>query len=323
MVFYVYMSPDVILDAKNGGPYAIQNLIGILLGFCQNCCLFEFKDNRWEKAVYSNADQLPPSNARKKIMVLLGELKKQGRFIRHLIPNHVIQSINIADVYAQAEKVLLDFLLAGENEIAHVSGRVETGALDNYNESGFESKRSNLASNGRLFQDSELDQTDFLKEVFKKVFMHTKRIEICDAIFGKYFGDNFEYSFSTLFKYVEKEVVNAGQIEKVVIHCRKPEICTDDHMKILLSRIKRGRLSNLKIEVRFYKSKEPDERLPALPHERFIMTDQVALNIGRGMDFLDKKTKRNRDILIKLAKEDEIKDSINRCHNWMIEPVII
>jgi len=53
------------------------------------------------------------------------------------------------------------------------------------------------------------------------------------------------------------------------------------------------------------------------------MTDQVALNIGRGMDFLDKKTKRNRDILIKLAKEDEIKDSINRCHNWMIEPVII
>ena len=35
-----------------------------------------------------------------------------------------------------------------------------------------------------------------------------------------------------------------------------------------------------------------------LPHERFILTDQMAFEIGRGMDFLLPANGRNRDVSI-------------------------
>lgn len=321
MIFYVYMSPEVILDANKGGPFAMDALIGILLGFSQNCCIFEFEDDRMQRAVYGNVKQLPRNEAKKKIMVLLGELKKQNRFICNLVPNYVVENINISDVDDQAENAFLDFLLAGKSEIADLSGKVEAAALDNYNQSGFESKRSNLASNGRVLQDGELDQSEFLEEVFKKVFIHTKRIEICDRIFGKKFNDNFEYTFSTLFKWLGNILNEPGHFEKIVIHCEKPDGYTDEHIKTQLSDLKSEEQSNIKIEIVFYHREELG--MNALPHDRFIITDQIALDIGRGMDFLNKHTKRNRNISIKTAKNDEITKLIKSYRQWMLEPVII
>jgi len=325
MIFYVYMSPEVIRDANNGGPYAMDAFIGILLGFIQNCCIFEFEDNRMQKAVFKNVDQLPPSDAKKKIMSLLGQLKKQKRFICHLIPNYNEENINISDVndQAKASHVILDFLLAGKNEFSNILWKVESAALDNYNQSNFERKRSNLASNGRILRDGELEQFDFMEEVFKKAFIHTTRIEICDRIFGEKFGDNFEYTFVTLFKWLEETIAEPDHFEEVVIHCGKPKGLMDKHMKTQLALAKKGKLSKLNIEIRFYHREESGRPLQALTHDRYLMTDQIALNIGRGMDFLSENTKRNRDISINYAKADEIKKSIKRFSEWMLEPVIV
>jgi hypothetical protein len=46
------------------------------------------------------------------------------------------------------------------------------------------------------------------------------------------------------------------------------------------------------VEAYYYKLPRGDE---PLPHDRFLITDQIAIAIGRGMDFLDFKTKKNRD----------------------------
>jgi len=51
MIFYVYMSPGIIEDARDGGTYALDSFIGILLGFLQNCFVAEFKDGRVRKAM--------------------------------------------------------------------------------------------------------------------------------------------------------------------------------------------------------------------------------------------------------------------------------
>jgi len=321
MIFYVYMSPEVIQDANNGGPFAMDSLIGILRGFIQNCCILEFEDNRLQKAVFNNVNQLPPSDAKKGIMTLLGVLKKQNRFIGNLVPNYNVESINISDVDDQAESKLLDFLLAGKNEMSSVSAKVEAASLGNYNQSRFESKRSNLASNGRVLQDGELEQSEFLEEVLKKAFIHSKRIEICDGIFGKKFNDNFEYTFSILFKWLGKVLIEPDSFEKIVIHCEKPEGSTDEYIKTQLSHLKSKEQSNIKIEIRFYHREE--KKSHALPHDRFIITDQITLDIGRGMDFFNKHTKRNRDISIKTAKNEEITNLINRYHHWMLAPVIV
>jgi hypothetical protein len=47
------------------------------------------------------------------------------------------------------------------------------------------------------------------------------------------------------------------------------------------------------MEIQFYQFPSSDN---ALPHERFILTDQIALSIDRGLDFLDKNTRKNRDV---------------------------
>src|SRR3989339_1607817 len=64
MVFYVYMSPDVISDANSGGRYAMQTLIGILHGFMQNCFIAEFEDNRMQKKVFGHVNEMPFSDAK-------------------------------------------------------------------------------------------------------------------------------------------------------------------------------------------------------------------------------------------------------------------
>ena len=78
-------------------------------------------------------------------MTVLGVINKKNRFIGNLVPNYNVESINISDVDDQAESKLLDFLLAGKNEMSSVSAKVEAASLGNYNQSRFESKRSNLA----------------------------------------------------------------------------------------------------------------------------------------------------------------------------------
>jgi hypothetical protein len=314
------MSPDVISDANSGGPYAMQALIGILNGFVQNCFIVEFEDNRMQKKIFSHINEMPASNAKKKIMTLLGELKKRKHFICCLVPDYTIENISISSINDQAEDALLDFLFVGENEISQIGWKVETESLSRYLQSIFESKRSSLASNGRILQDSELDQNTFLDEVFKKAFIYTTRIEICDRIFGSNFNDNFKYTFSTLFTWLKKNLIEPDRFERIIIHCEKPEGYTDEYMKEKLALFKSEKWPNLKIEIRFYLRKESG---PALPHDRFIITDQMAFNIGRGMDFLNRHTKRNRDISINYSKPEEILDSISKYRQWMLEPVVI
>lgn len=330
MIFYVYMSPDVIRDAEQGGPLAMQLLIGILLGFLQNCCITEFEDKRTQKFLWRNVDQLPPSDERKRIKLLLNALKKQGRFICCLIPDYGIENINIAKVNDQVEKALLDFLFIGKNEVSQISCKVEASSLDNYNQSNFASERSSLACVGKTLKSNELDQYEFLDRIFKKALLFTTRIEICDYIFGRKFGDNFEYTFSTLFKWLEENAVESVSLEKIVIHCEEPSSSEDDnryrykeHMKTQLARVKKGKFSTLKIEIRFYNREESGKKRQALPHDRYIITDQISLYIGRGMDFLNPRTKRNRDISINYVKKEEVASSLSGYQKWMLEPVIV
>jgi hypothetical protein len=42
-----------------------------------------------------------------------------------------------------------------------------------------------------------------------------------------------------------------------------------------------------------------------MPHERFILTDQFVLHIERGMDFLDRATKRSRDAFVSVKSRAE------------------
>jgi len=326
MIFYVYMSPAVIEDAQEGGPYALDSLIGILQGFLQNCFIAEFEDERLKKAIYNNVSQLPANDAKKKIMSLFGELKKRNHFISCLIPDYCGVDDDLSCVIKQTESVLLDMLLIAKNENGQpVKLKAEIATLGYYNQSKFASERSNLAKNGTTLRPDELSEAELLDKIFKKALIYSSRIEICDRIFGLKFGDNFEHSFMTMFRWLEKNVVDPVRLEKIIIHCEKPQGYGDDNMKVKLSPIKNGRFSKIAIEVRFYqKNKDSKEEGDPLPHDRYLMTNQVAFDIGRGMDFLSKRTRGNRDISINYQDTDKIAALIGSYSKYKLpDPMVL
>lgn len=326
MIFYVYMSPNIVVDAQEGGLYALDSLIGILQGFLQNCFIAEFEDEHLKTAIYNSVSQLPSSNAKKKIMLLFGEIKKRNHFISCLIPDYCGVDDDLNCAIKQAEKVLLDMILIAKKENDQsVKLNVEVTTLDYYNQSKFALERSNLAQKGITLKPDALSESEFLDKIFKKALMYASRIEICDRIFGVKFADNFEHSFVTMFRWLEKNVADPVHLEKIIIHCEKPTGYRDDNMKVKISPIKSGRFSKIVIEIRFYqKNVDSKSEGDPLPHDRYLITDQVAFDIGRGMDFLNKRTRGNRDISINYQDTIEIAALIDSYSDYKLpDPMVL
>jgi hypothetical protein len=68
--------------------------------------------------------------------------------------------------------------------------------------------------------------------------------------------------------------------------------------------LKRGRLGRITLKLCLY-DEVSDKK--ALPHDRFIVTDQVAIGLPRGMDFLNRVTKKNRDLTLDYKSGNEVK----------------
>ena len=63
----------------------------------------------------------------------------------------------------------------------------------------------------------------------------------------------------------------------------------------------------MNISVYFY---DPSAGQQCLPHERYISTDQFGLEIGRGMDFLDSNTAKNRDVSLNLKDRSVLQSKL-------------
>ena len=295
MIFYTYLDPDVLSIKNIENDFAMQALIGILRGFTQNCFIVEFEDYRLQDAIKEQVNSLPDTFDRKIIKSLLTALSKRNRFIYCLIPNYSGNKDDISCVVEQAAECFLDlFLFSETNKHTEIPEGIEKAKLATFQATDFENFRSSLAINGRTFISGELDQKDFLDWCFGKMLRYPTRIEICDKLFGSKFGDNFEYTIKTFMRWLEHNVVDPKSC-KFIFHCAKPDGKTDHHIKTQLLSFKTGRLKNMPMEIQFYQLADNSQ---VLPHDRYLITDQIVIDIGRGLDFLDKNTQKNRDLTI-------------------------
>ena len=90
-------------------------------------------------------------------------------------------------------------------------------------------------------------------------------------------------------------VLNDPENCRIVFHLGEPKGEGKDFVLQELSSYKKGPLSKTLIEACFYDESLPN---PTLPHQRFILTDQVALDVDRGLDFLNKTTRKCRDTYV-------------------------
>lgn len=303
MYFYVFLQPDVFEEAASDGADAIQNVVGILSGLLQNCFLSVFQDDRWGDSVKEKLEAWPPTMTRARAMKILVQMKKRGRFLYMIAPDWSGEISDLDCVFDQATGASLDLIImiAGEDEIPSMDG-VEVATRRTYQETAFEPKRSDLAVHGKTCTPEELDEISFLDFHFKKTLKSASEIHICDRLCGaKSFTGNFRYTVRQLLTWLGG-VLESPDACAIIFHIEKPSGKGDAFVVGEIDSIKKSSLPATHIEIHFYD--KPDKNA-ALPHQRFIATDQVALNIERGLDFLDQSTKKCRDTFISYQKLEE------------------
>lgn len=302
MVFYVYIDPAIINIATRNAPYGLQLLIAILRGFLQNCFIVDFTDGEIHQAIGEKVKSLPPTDDRKRIKAILSSFVKHNRFIYCLAPDYTGQNNAMVLMLDQAAEALIDLaLLETQPDTGKVPETLQITMLLDYQNTQFEIDRSKISSNGKTIAPNIVEKDEFLNTCFLKVFRHATKIEICDKLFGARFNDNYKYSAGELFKWLP-EVLADIQNQEVIFHCGKPDGYGDKHLETTIKELRDSHLSGLSTKIQYYDMNNlPD----SLPHDRFILTNQIALSIGRGMDFLDRSTKKVRDITINIINRNE------------------
>ncbi|MBI4026276.1 MAG: hypothetical protein HY360_14930 [Verrucomicrobia bacterium] len=319
MVFYVYFDPAMIGSAEKDGNYALQCLIGILRGFEANCLLAEFDDYFVQETLQGGVNDLHDDNVRKALKSLLGTLQKRNRFVYSLVSGCESPDVRVAVALGQGKEAELD-LVVSENAAAHRNPHgIPTSTLLAYNTTGFEADRCAAATGGRTFAADARESQDFMNWTLRKALKYCSVIQVYDEHFGKNFGGNFEYSTKVLITWLETLVAYPDQVQ-LHIHCGKPSGNTDHFIRTRLASFRRGRLARMPITIQFYQTAFGVE---PLLHERYLVTNQMAINLGRGLDFLNPTTGRNRDGKFSFAGFDELGVVLKTIPASSLPPMIV
>ena len=310
MIFYVYLDPDVILRAQAGGEYGMQTLIAILSGFLDNCFVAEFYDESVQATLKENVKRLPEGFDRKRIMVLLNTLKTRNRFIYCLTPDYSYQKSLLECVREQAGPLLLDLVLLPEVPVEEeLMAPAAIAALANYQFTRFEDHRRELARDGVTLRPGELSEDELLERYFKKALMYARSIEICDRMFGRKYNADYKYTIEKFFQWLARVLLEPDRCS-VTIHCEEPDDQSRDleTLKTDLTNCKIARLITIDMKLFVYQMPNSSAHLP---HDRFIITDQIAIGIPRGMGFLDPDTGQNRDLTLDYKNRSGVQQLLN------------
>lgn len=310
MFFYAYIQPEVFSEANADGEDARQSMITILKDFRENCFLAVFQDWRWSENVKDHLKEWPPDMKRKKVKKILENLKKNSRYLDRPTPDYLGLTADIDIVLTQASTVPLDITLVTREDIKNST--VSSGELvtrTDYGTSGFEALRSNVAAYGVLCQEGEKGVPEFMEHHFARALKYANEVHICDRICGnKNMADNFQYTIKEFLRWLGTLIEDPAAM-KLLFHIGNPRNPTtgQDHIKQSLKRYRDQFLSGATVEIRFYDENSGS----SLPHWRSLMTESAALEIDRGMDFLDKKTAACRETSINLKSKAELESSLS------------
>jgi hypothetical protein len=222
-------------------------------------------------------------------------MEKRNRFVYCLGRDNEGDKNDVECVKEQAEGALLDLLLLVDTDDAFED--TESATLFDYQHTEFEANRTKLVSEGLMLIASELDGKELLDRYLKKGLRSASSILVCDKLFGERYQGNYEYSAKILFRWLEQVLVDPDSCT-LTFHCGEPnpeDGSRDlDMMRKELTALKTGRLVRFGLKLQLYST---DTR-NFLPHPRFIVTDQFAIAIDPGMDFMDPYTRKNRDLML-------------------------
>lgn len=308
MFFLVYFDPDVIDRAVAEGDCGMALLAAILRGMQQNCLFADFINEDVTQDLANRVRGLPEEYARKGIKAALARLVKDNRCVPcfEYDPNPDTPSAEVAR--AQGERVGLSVALVEPTTDGDDARPFEITDLIGYQYTGFETNRSHLSANGATVAPNEFDGPTFFDRHLAVAIRHASQIEVCDGVFGRKFGsgDDFGYTIGEFVKAIGAAKPDRDGCE-LIIHCEDPDNANRRHdLEQHLKRVRDEYCSGLAVSVQYYKNNADPAR--CLPHARFLVTERLAVNMDRGLDFLVVRTKRTRDVHLAYMSQAKARD---------------
>lgn len=300
MFYRVFFDPNVIAPAYLFGETGLALLLATLRGLSVNCCLCEVDGylvhERLKEALnHAGKDAESQQNGLSdfifRLKKLLGQMEKQNRFVDVLTTTEAEQSLPLLALMSGEAKGI-DFILTAEI-LPEEPKRPERGSLTAYQISNFERERSKQIDDGLILEGETL-AADFFPNRFCKLIPLAKRAIIVDGILGRKFGDNFHYTLRWFVEYLEASNLSPADFT-LEIHTEESE-----RISLLKERLSSW-CKSIRYEVRTY---------PALVHERYLFTDQFGLQLGIGMDLLDRNTERNRGTDFSYARLSKLSEIV-------------
>lgn len=272
------------------GVKSLHLMVQILNNIKSNCFLIAYKNGKWNEHVKKYVKMVPEPMLRKKILSILTYYKKRKMLIYEL----PIESNNDFQQYVKHNLDEIDAAIVSKKEINNKLYS-KFFAISEYIISNFEENRLSTAFNGKSFKSDEVDQTAFLNQVFYKALKYSKQIDICDRQMGRsLFTSNYQYTVKIFLGWLKKILYNSCTL--ISFHIDHPGVkgkhsTVEDHIKNEFKKIcMHTKFKNIRI---FLYHKTANN---ILPHNRFIVTDQICLSIERGMDFLNDNNSLCRDV---------------------------
>jgi hypothetical protein len=300
MFYRIFFDPEVVRPAYEAGAKGMSLLLSIWRGFLLNCSICEVDGYLIQKRLgeiireitkdseIQNNGLFPYVNSLKKI---LEGMKKQNRFVDVLSTTEGDQSLALLALI-HSKSVGVDLILTNQT-LPDESGSPEMAELDDYFITNFERERAKQNDDG-LIAEGEDSADDFFPKRFGKLLPLAKNVVIVDAILGRKFGDNFQYTLKLLIKYLNSTNSNPSDLYL--------DIHTEDSDRIDFLEL---RLTEWCSPIRYRL-----HRHESVPHERYLFTDQFGLQLGIGCDLLCKKTRRNRATDFSYARVSKLNELI-------------
>ncbi|MCL1469147.1 hypothetical protein [Argonema antarcticum] len=325
MLVRTILLPSVLKANPENQSVHYGMMIGLLQDLEKNGVVLLDETNCIKAALFQDIGNLPVK-FRKKAEVLLKDLKKKNRFVELSLPD-VFKPICKNKPCQQCIRIGKEYLPPAilvsygckectETQLA-LFPSVEVIDVAEYRISNlFE---SHLKQVDRVFLNGESKQDKFEQEIFIPLFRDAKHIKIYDRWIGRsalqppdigQIGDNYKLTLEWIIDVFLRE-------SRLGVSCVLEVYCGLDTRNICQAKIRTfvASLRQFESEMRHTHSFpnfkliiKKETQANQMPHDRYLITNQVAISIARGFDLLLDKRKdpyprRVRDVTIAYCSE--------------------
>lgn len=286
MLRYVWLDRALPDEVADSGTHAWGVFVSLLRALEQNCILVDFPQS-FSMGMQDVRNAIDKSNVSAK------ERDSTIRLLRRVVDRRV-------RIGQSSRPYSIDAAIYSRNSSQRWNSAHDVW-LSSYAGSLFEEKRSQEAAEGFLSDD--FDSPDkFFEASFGRAVRFATSLSLYDGAMGKYFNQNYLHSMEVFLNWLRKTVENSATL-RIELHCQAPMpvngyggIDRDKMRQTELAIRKLIRETGWQLDLYFYRG---------FVHDRFLLTNQIALEIGRGFDFVSRNG-RLRDISLHLKSHGRL-----------------